>query len=88
MQPIIDLDLDPTRKYFPIKFCYARVNIIQVIVLTKVWRTDWLTDRRSVIQVLPFSRKSWIGSKKLWAPVVALLCEEIIDFFKWYIDKP
>ncbi len=27
------------------------------------WRTDWLTDRRSVIEILPFSRKSWIGSK-------------------------
>ena len=25
--------------------------------------------------------------KKLWAPVVAPLCEEIVDFFKWYIDK-
>ena len=29
-------DLDPTLKYFLIKFGYARVNIIQVIVLTKV----------------------------------------------------
>ncbi len=26
--------------------------------------TDWRTDWRSVIQVLPFSRKSWIGSNK------------------------
>ncbi len=34
------------------------------IVLTKVWRTDGLMHWRSVIQVLPFSRKSWIGSKK------------------------
>ncbi len=61
--PIIELDLDHTLKYFPIRFGYAGVNI-QIIVLTKVWRTDGLTDWQSVIQVLPFSRKSWIGSKK------------------------
>ena len=45
MQSIIELDLGPSLKYFPTMFGNGRVNIVEVIMLTKC---DGLTDGLTV----------------------------------------
>ncbi len=48
-----------------------RVNIIQVIVLRKVWQTDWRTDRLTQCNSSTPIFTKWTGSKKRgqkWCP--------------------